>query len=85
MFYSAGKGVGALSLLNISVPTNFRPAPYGAGGLKYDVNTEDAMGRKRLRKVSKLCVSRGQRVQNSVFECFVYVGMEQPEITPANQ
>ena len=35
----------------------------------YDVNTEDASGRKRLRKVAKECVNYGQRVQNSVFEC----------------
>jgi CRISPR-associated protein Cas2 len=39
--------------------------------ITYDVNTQDAAGRKRLRKVSKLCVNYGQRVQNSVFECDV--------------
>ena len=37
----------------------------------YDVNTETAQGRKRLRHVAKLCVDFGQRVQNSVFECSV--------------
>ncbi|SNU88860.1 CRISPR-associated protein cas2 [Streptococcus merionis] len=37
----------------------------------YDVNTESAAGRKRLRHVAKLCVDYGQRVQNSVFECSV--------------
>lgn len=37
----------------------------------YDVNTETAKGRKRLRHVAKLCVDYGQRVQNSVFECLV--------------
>lgn len=37
----------------------------------YDVNTEDADGRKRLRRVAKLCQDHGQRVQNSVFECLV--------------
>lgn len=37
----------------------------------YDVNTENAAGRKRLRKVAKQCVNYGQRVQNSVFECTV--------------
>ena len=37
--------------------------------ITYDVNTEDAAGRKRLRKVAKRCVNYGQRVQNSVFEC----------------
>ena len=37
--------------------------------ITYDVNTEDAAGRKRLRRISKECVNYGQRVQNSVFEC----------------
>jgi CRISPR-associated protein Cas2 len=37
--------------------------------ITYDVNTEDAGGRKRLRKVAKACQDYGQRVQNSVFEC----------------
>ncbi|MEQ3361882.1 CRISPR-associated endonuclease Cas2 [Raoultibacter massiliensis] len=37
--------------------------------ITYDVNTEDADGRRRLRKVAKHCVNYGQRVQNSVFEC----------------
>lgn len=37
----------------------------------YDVNTETAAGRKRLRKVAKQCQNYGQRVQNSVFECLV--------------
>jgi len=37
----------------------------------YDVNTEDAAGRKRLRKVAKICEAYGQRVQKSVFECSV--------------
>ena len=37
--------------------------------ITYDVNTEDANGRKRLRKIAKECVNYGQRVQNSVFEC----------------
>lgn len=37
----------------------------------YDVNTEDAAGRKRLRRVAKACLDLGQRVQNSVFECDV--------------
>ena len=35
----------------------------------YDVNTEDADGKARLRKVAKKCKNYGQRVQNSVFEC----------------
>ncbi len=37
--------------------------------ITYDVNTEDAQGRKRLRQIAKQCVDHGQRVQNSVFEC----------------
>jgi CRISPR-associated protein Cas2 len=37
----------------------------------YDVNTEDAAGRKRLRQIAKQCVNYGQRVQNSVFECLL--------------
>ena len=37
----------------------------------YDVNTETAEGRRRLRKVAKTCVDYGQRVQNSVFECLL--------------
>lgn len=34
----------------------------------YDVSTETAGGRKRLRRVAKLCERMGQRVQQSVFE-----------------
>lgn len=37
--------------------------------ITYDVNTETAEGRRRLRKVARHCVNYGQRVQNSVFEC----------------
>lgn len=39
--------------------------------ITYDVNTEDAAGRRRLRKIAKKCVNHGQRVQNSVFECLL--------------
>lgn len=39
--------------------------------ITYDMNTEDAAGRKRLRRISKECVNYGQRVQNSVFECML--------------
>lgn len=39
--------------------------------ITYDVSTETAAGRKRLRRVAKLCESMGQRVQKSVFECTV--------------
>ena len=35
----------------------------------YDVNTEMVAGRRRLRRVAKVCESTGQRVQKSVFEC----------------
>ncbi len=37
----------------------------------YDVSTETAAGRARLRKVAKQCQNYGQRVQNSVFECII--------------
>lgn len=37
--------------------------------ITYDVCTEDAAGKRRLRKIAKQCVNFGQRVQNSVFEC----------------
>ena len=37
--------------------------------ITYDVDTTTAAGRKRLRRVAKVCVNYGQRVQNSVFEC----------------
>lgn len=42
--------------------------------ITYDVNTEDAKGKARLRKVAKQCVNHGQRVQNSVFECVLDTG-----------
>jgi CRISPR-associated protein Cas2 len=37
----------------------------------YDVRTDDEKGRRRLRRVAKVCENWGQRVQNSVFECLV--------------
>lgn len=37
----------------------------------YDVSTETREGRRRLRRVAKICESVGQRVQKSVFECRV--------------
>ncbi len=37
----------------------------------YDVSTETKEGRRRLRRVAKICESVGQRVQKSVFECRV--------------
>ena len=60
----------------------------------YDVNTETPAGRRRLRKVAKVCVDHGQRVQNSVFECLLdaaqYVTADrprggQPALSPAGQ
>jgi len=42
--------------------------------ITYDVNTENAAGRKRLRQIAKQCVNYGQRVQNSVFECLLDAG-----------
>ncbi len=39
--------------------------------ISYDVSTETAAGRKRLRKVAQVCQDFGQRVQKSVFECSV--------------
>lgn len=39
--------------------------------LTYDVSTQTAAGRKRLNQVAKKCLSYGQRVQNSVFECTI--------------
>jgi len=35
----------------------------------YDVSTETAAGRRRLRRVADSCQAYGQRVQKSVFEC----------------
>ena len=37
----------------------------------YDVSTETREGRRRLRRVAKVCEGMGQRVQKSVFECKV--------------
>ena len=37
----------------------------------YDVATDDAEGRRRLRRVAQVCKNYGQRVQKSVFECLV--------------
>lgn len=39
--------------------------------ISYDVKTEDAAGRRRLRRIARLCSNWGQRVQFSVFECLV--------------
>jgi CRISPR-associated protein Cas2 len=37
----------------------------------YDVSTIDREGQRRLRQVAKICQNFGQRVQNSVFECWL--------------
>jgi CRISPR-associated protein Cas2 len=37
----------------------------------YDVSTTSPAGQRRLRRVARLCVNYGQRVQNSVFECLL--------------
>jgi len=39
--------------------------------VSYDVSTLKPAGRRRLRRVAKVCLDYGQRVQNSVFECLV--------------
>ena len=39
--------------------------------ITYDVNTESEGGKRRLRRVAKVCENFGQRVQHSVFECLV--------------
>ena len=37
----------------------------------YDVSTTSKEGRRRLRRVVRVCTDFGQRVQKSVFECSV--------------
>ena len=37
----------------------------------YDVSTTSPEGRRRLRRVARVCLDFGQRVQQSVFECTV--------------
>ena len=37
----------------------------------YDVSTVSPAGKRRLRRVAKICQNFGQRVQNSVFECWL--------------
>ncbi len=39
--------------------------------VSYDVNTTDAAGRRRLRRIARVCQDHGRRVQFSVFECEV--------------
>lgn len=42
--------------------------------VSYDVSTETPEGRRRLRRVAKVCEGHGQRVQKSVFECVLNPG-----------
>ena len=42
--------------------------------ITYDINTTSKSGRRRLRRVAKICQDYGKRVQNSVFECKVDEG-----------
>ena len=42
--------------------------------VSYDVSTTSAAGRRRLRRVAKVCTGHGFRVQHSVFECLVDPG-----------
>lgn len=39
--------------------------------LAYDVATDTVAGRRRLRRVAKVCESYGVRVQNSVFDLVI--------------
>ena len=39
--------------------------------VSYDVSTIDKAGSRRLRRIAKVCLNYGIRVQNSVFECNV--------------
>lgn len=39
--------------------------------VSYDVSTVSPEGRRRLRRVARICVNHGQRVQNSVFQCLL--------------
>lgn len=39
--------------------------------ITYDVSVVTSDGRRRLRRIAKVCLDYGIRVQNSVFECDV--------------
>ena len=43
--------------------------------ITYDVNVTSPIGKRRLRRVAKICTNHGQRVQNSVFECLLEPAM----------
>ena len=42
--------------------------------VSYDVSTSSSTGPARLRRVAKICLRYGQRVQCSIFECMVDPG-----------
>ena len=46
--------------------------------ITYDVNTQDAAGRRRLRQIARQCVNYGQRGQNSVFQCMLDPAQSRP-------
>lgn len=54
----------------------------------YDISVETTEGRRRLRHVAKLCLDRGQRVQNSLFECLLtpaqWTGLRQRLVNEIN-
>ena len=56
--------------------------------VSYDVNTQNAEGRKRLRNIARICQNWGQRVQFSVFECIVdpaeWAGLRNRLVTTMN-
>ena len=39
--------------------------------VSYDVSVVTADGRRRLRRIARVCTDHSQRVQNSVFQCLV--------------
>lgn len=39
--------------------------------VSYDISVVTPSGRRRLRRVARICSDYGQRVQNSVFQCLV--------------
>ena len=57
--------------------------------VSYDVRTDVPGGKRRLRRVAKLCESYGQRVQYSVFECVLdpaqWVSLKAKLIQEVNQ
>ena len=41
----------------------------------YDIATADDIGKLRLARAAKICVAFGNRVQDSVYECFLTAGL----------